>query len=67
MAIFYTFLDNCTKFENDSLGIRLLDWFHVLRAEYIKQDMKKSGKPVELPIMPEMDLRQAHEPYPCGK
>lgn len=58
---------NCTKQENDTLGGRLLDWFHVLRSEFIKQTLKKSGKPVELPFMPEMDLRQAHEPYPCGR
>ncbi|KAK3738351.1 hypothetical protein QZH41_014336, partial [Actinostola sp. cb2023] len=57
---------NCTESENASLGSRLLDWFHVLRSEYIKQTLKKNGRPIQLPIFPQMDLRQAHQPYPCG-
>lgn len=57
---------NCTKKENASLGGRLVDWFHVLRSEYIKHKLKKSGRPIELPIFSQMDLRQAHSPYPCG-
>jgi hypothetical protein len=61
------FLDNCTEYENASLGSRLVDWFHVLRTEYIKHNLKKAGRPVIQPVMPQMDLRQAHQPYPCGK
>ncbi|EDO49644.1 predicted protein [Nematostella vectensis] len=58
--------DNCTRFENATLGARLLDWFHVLRAEYIKTESRKAGHPVDQPIFPKMDIREAHVPFPCG-
>jgi len=58
--------NNCTEKENASLGARLVDWFHVLRSEFIKHKLKRSGRPIQLPIFPQMDLRQAHAPYPCG-
>jgi len=56
---------NCSKMDNDSLAIRLLDWFHVLRAEHIRIHYKKNHD-IELhrQLFKKMNLEDAKMPYP---
>lgn len=57
--------NNCTKLDNDSLPIRLLDWFHVLRADDIRIKHKKfHDEKLHKQLFNKMKLDEAKMPYP---
>ena len=48
---------------------RLLDWFHILRTQHIKEELVNKGLPLPKPgaVIPQMELREAKMPFPSGK
>lgn len=57
--------NNCTKMDNDSLPHRMLDWFHVLRAEDIRIKYKKEhNEKLHKQLFNKMKLEEAKMPFP---